>query len=44
MLYVDLFKDSNCVVIDAVRILSLILITHVCTAVIYKRFELNLCF
>ncbi len=44
MLYVALFNGSNCVVTDPVRILLLILITYVCAAVIYKRFELNLCF
>ncbi len=42
MLYVALFKDNNCVVTEAVRISSLILIAHVCAAVIYKRFELML--
>ncbi len=32
-------RETCCEVTDAVKISSLILITHVCAVVIYKRFE-----
>ncbi len=37
MLHVALFKGNNCVVTDAVRISSLILITHVCVLLLSAR-------